>query len=215
MISLDLIRQSMPNAGQRLDPHMPFIPLAMEDGNITTPERAAAFLAQLAHESGEYRWLEELASGDDYDTRTDLGNTPELDGDGRLYKGHGPIQITGRRNTVACLLALGLKEDTDPRVLMVPEYATRSAVWFWTKGNGQVDLNLLADRSWFRTITRVINGGYNGWNDRLYFYHRNRLILRLPTYTSHEEEEEIRAFQAANGLVVDGDAGRKTFAKLH
>lgn len=217
------LRQMMPNAGARLDAHWPYIVPAMEEGGITSPERIAAFLAELAHESGEYRYMEELASGDDYDTRTDLGNTPELDGDGRTYKGRGPMQITGTANYRACGLALGIDiiddpldpgDNRDPDKLKWPEYATRSAVWFWNKGNGKVDLNKLADVDWFKTITRIINGGYNGLSDRRQYWDRNRALLGLPMVDTDEEGARIAAFQRVHGLTADGVAGPKTFAAL-
>ena len=68
----------------------------MEKYQITTPLRRAAFLAQLAHESGELKYMEEIASGEAYEGRKELGNTAP--GDGKRYKGRGPIQLTGRFN---------------------------------------------------------------------------------------------------------------------
>lgn len=81
------LRAMMPNAGNRLTPHLPFINDALAFGEIDSPMRVAAFMAQLAHESGEYQFMEELASGDAYEGRLDLGNTEP--GDGRRYKGAG------------------------------------------------------------------------------------------------------------------------------
>lgn len=219
MISEQQFRQMMPNAGARLDAHWPYINPAMEEGGINTPKRIAAFLAQLAHESGEYRYMEELASGDDYDTRTDLGNTPEIDGDGRIYKGRGPMQITGHDNYVACGLALGidliddisdLGDNKDPDKLKWPEYATRSAVWYW-KSRG---LNLLADVDWFKTITRTINGGLNGFSDRRQYWDRNRALLGLPLIDLDDEPAAIAAFQRDHGLLPDGLVGPKTLRAL-
>lgn len=208
------IRQMMPLAGARLDAHLPYINDAMERGGITTPDRTAAFLAQLAHESGEYRYMEELASGDDYDQRTDLGNTPEIDGDGAVYKGHGPMQVTGKDNHRACGQYLGIDLIANPRLLTLPGYGTASAVWFWTIGNQKIDLNLLADRGWFKTITRIINGGYNGLSDRRMYWDRNRALLGLPMIDLDGEADRIKAFQRERGLLADGDAGPKTWAAL-
>jgi predicted chitinase len=219
VISESLLRKMMPNAGARLEPHLPYIGLALEEGRINTPKRIAAFVAQLAHESGEYRYMEELASGDDYDTRTDLGNTPEIDGDGRTYKGRGPMQITGKNNYIACGAALGVDliddvldpdDDLAPDKLMWPQYATRSAVWFWNSRR----LSLLADRDWFKTITRAINGGLNGFSDRRLYWDRNRALLGLPLVDTGQEAADIMAFQRSRGLVADGVAGPKTFAAL-
>lgn len=208
----DLLRKMMPNAGSRLDAHLPYINEAMERGGISTPDRIAAFLAQLAHESAEYRYMAELADGSAYEGRTDLGNTQP--GDGVKYKGHGPIQITGRDNHRAAGIYLGIDAEATPTLLTRPEYGTASAVWFWTIGNKKVDLNLLADRGWFKTITRIINGGYNGLSDRRLYWDRNRALLGLPPINLDLEAASIAAFQAANGLAPDGVAGPKTFAAL-
>ena len=198
------LRQMMPNAGARLDAHLPYIVPAMVEGGIDNPLRVAAFLAQLAHESGEYRYMAELASGDDYEGRLDLGNTEP--GDGRKFKGHGPIQITGRANHAACGAALGLDLISDPLQITKPEHGTRAAVWFWNSRN----LSVLADLSWFQTITRIVNGGLNGWADRLNYYTRNRSILGLSPYSTIEEDASIRQFQRDHGLVVDGAVGMAT-----
>lgn len=212
LLNDDLIKKSMPNAGRRLEPHLPFIISAMDEGAINTPERIAAFLAQVAHESGEYRYMEEIADGAAYEGRIDLGNVQP--GDGKRHKGRGAIQITGRANYERCGRALGIDFIAHPELLSLPENATRSAVWFWTSGNGRINLNLLADRSWFRHITHVINGGENGFDDRIIHYQRNRALVGLPVYSTVDEDGSIRQFQSRKGLVVDGDAGPKTLAAL-
>ncbi len=123
--------------------------------------RETHFLAQIAHESGGFNYVRELASGEAYEGRTDLGNTEP--GDGVRYKGRGLIQITGRANYAACGEALGLDLLTTPELLEQPVNAARSAGWFWqTHG-----LNELADRGDIKGITRRINGGLNGFQDRL------------------------------------------------
>lgn len=212
MISELLLRRMMPLASARLDPHLPYIGPAMEKGEITTPDRIAAFVAQLAHESAEYRYMQELADGSAYEGRADLGNVQP--GDGPRFKGHGPIQITGRDNHRACGRYLGLDLEREPLLLTEPRYGTAGAVWFWTIGNGQVDLNLLADRGWFKTITRVINGGLNGLSDRRQYWDHNRALLGLPSIDLAREPEEIRAFQRTRGLLADGVAGARTFAAI-
>lgn len=203
------IRQMMPQAGKRLDPHLPYIASALEEGNISTPRRIAAFMAQLAHESGEYRYMEELADGSAYEGRADLGNIHP--GDGKKFKGHGPIQITGRANHMACGVALGLPLADQPTLICTPEHATRSAVWFWNSR----DLSPLADHDWFRTITRIINGGYNGLEDRVVHWRRNRQILGLPPIDIDNEMGSIMEFQARHGLTADGIPGPKTLAALN
>lgn len=212
MLSEQTLRRMLPAAGARLDAHLPYIVPAMIKGEIKTPDRIAAFLAQLAHESGEFRYMEELADGSAYEGRADLGNV--LPGDGPRFKGHGPIQITGRANHRACGHYLRLDLEADPLLLTRPEYGTASAVWFWTQGNGKINLNLLADRGWFKTITRVINGGTNGLSDRRQYWDRNRALLGLPMIDLDREADAIKAFQRERGLVADGVAGPKTFAAV-
>ncbi len=202
------LRQMFPNAGARLAPHLPYINPAMDEADIDTPDRIAAFLAQLAHESGEYRYMEEIADGSAYEGRADLGNTEP--GDGVKYKGHGPIQITGRANHKACGEALGLDLINDPRLTCTPEHGTASATWFWNSRS----LSLLADRGWFKAITRIINGGLNGLFDRRTYWDRNRAILGLPLINMDGEADSIRQFQRDHGLLADGIFGQRTLAAL-
>ena len=203
------IREMMPHAGSRLDAHLPYIVPALEKAAIDTPLRIAAFMAQLAHESGEYRYMEELADGSAYEGREDLGNV--MPGDGVKYKGHGPIQITGRANHMVCGQALKLDLVNYPRIICTPQYGTASACWFWNSRK----LSKVADREWFRVTTRIINGGYNGWNDRLHYYQRNREILGLEPYLGLlQEDVDVRKFQRDHGLTADGVVGPMTLAKL-
>lgn len=139
---------------------------------INTPRRIACFIAQITHESGSLMYVKELASGAAYDTgklALNLGNTPEADGDGQKYKGRGLIQITGRLNYFALSKALGVDFIANPEKLEEPLYAALSAGWFWNKRS----LNVLADRTdkdedtYFKLITKNINGGYNGLEDRI------------------------------------------------
>ena len=212
LITREQFGRMMPNGGVRLDAHWPYINPALAAGRIDTPDRIAAFLAQLAHESGEYRYMEEIADGSAYEGRADLGNV--LPGDGPRFKGHGPIQITGRANHRACGQWLGLDLEANPLLLTEPRYGTASAVWFWTQGNGQVDLNLLADRGWFRAITRIINGGTTGLSERRFYWDRNRGLLGLPMINLDLEVESIKRFQTSKGLAADGVAEPQTFAAL-
>ena len=154
---------------------------------ITTPARQAAFLAQLAHESGSLRYVEEIASGKAYDDRADLGNTSpaaialaELAGTtpGQHFKGRGLIQITGYANYAACSKALlgNAALLTAPEKLQQDDLACKSAGWYWDSRH----LNGLADEGQFEAITRKINGGLNGQADRLAFYNRALAVLHLP-----------------------------------
>lgn len=173
MITAEFIRVVMPHAGARIEFFVKPLEAAMEEAGITTIYRIAAFVAQLAHESGELRYMKELADGKGYEGRKDLGNTQP--GDGPRFKGRGPIQITGRANYRACSLALYGDERllATPEILEQPSDGCRAAAWFWkTRG-----LNELADAQDFEKITRRINGGLNGLDDRKQYYNRALVAL--------------------------------------
>jgi len=146
---------------------------AMQEFGIDTPKRVAAFLAQIGHESGRLVYVKELASGQAYEGRKDLGNT--LPGDGVKYKGRGLIQITGKANYVALAMALDIDCIVHPEVVEQPENACRSAGWFWKKHN----LNQYADSGDFITLTKRINGGTNGLADRQALYAKAKQVLGI------------------------------------
>jgi putative chitinase len=157
---------------------------------INTPQRQSAFIGQCAHESGNFKVLQEnlnySAKGlmatwssrfPDMDTaeryerqpekiankvyaRADMGNTD--DGDGWKYRGRGVIQLTGKNNYRACGEALGLDLVENPDLILEPKYACLSAGWFWNKRG----LNTLADALDIETITKRVNGGLHGLLDR-------------------------------------------------
>lgn len=178
-ITLDQLRAIMPHAGTRAEIFLAPLNQAMDEFGIDTPPRQAAFLAQVAHESGSLRYVREIASGEAYDTgrlAERLGNTPEDDDDGRRYKGRGLLQITGTANYSACSAALF--DDSQhlldhPELLELPATAARSAAWYWLAHH----LNDHADRRDFGRITRIINGGLNGYADRLAYYERAQKVL--------------------------------------
>lgn len=136
-----------------------------EFGISTSPDRIAAFLAQIGHESGRLRYVREIWGPtpvqERYEGRADLGNTQP--GDGKRFMGRGLIQITGRANYAQISDALGEDFVRFPGLLERPEFAARSAGWFWASRG----LNELADAGDHRRITRRINGGLNGLEDRL------------------------------------------------
>jgi putative chitinase len=148
---------------------------AMDEFEINTTNRQAAFLAQIGHESGGLHYTTEIwgptPAQSRYEGRADLGNTEP--GDGVKYKGRGLIQTTGRNNYQLTGDALGVDLIGNPTLLAEPELAARSAAWFW-KEHG---LNELADAGKFETITRRINGGVNGLNERLKLYESAKLAL--------------------------------------
>jgi putative chitinase len=192
MITIEQLSQIMPHARSKVPLYADALNEAMDEFEINTPQRQAAFLAQMAHESCEFRYVEELASGSAYEGRADLGNN--VPGDGVHYKGRGLIQITGRANYAACSIALfGYQTRllNAPELLEQPGYACRSAAWFWTAGAGLrlskralahglelgCNLNDVADRGDFEGVTLAVNGGTNGYPDRLAYYERAQQVL--------------------------------------
>lgn len=172
-MTLDELRAIMPySKPDRAEEILPHLNAAMEEFGIDeSVDRECAFLAQLAHESGSLRYVKELATGQAYEGRKDLGNTEP--GDGVRFKGRGLIQITGRANYERCGAALGVDLEAQPELLESPELACRSAGWFW-KTHG---CNELADAADFRRITRVINGGFNGYRERVAYWERAKVVL--------------------------------------
>ena len=189
MVTDDELKQIMPNcAAAKREAYLPFIQQAMEEFAITSYLREASFLAQLAHESGELRYMEEIASGAAYEGRKDLGNTQP--GDGKRYKGRGPIQLTGRANYQRYGDLLGLDLVNNPTIAATPQVGFRIAGQYW-KLNG---LNELADKGLqivtirrkgqneqvtaFDAITFKINGGFNGKDDRTKYYNSAKQVLK-------------------------------------
>lgn len=147
---------------------------AMKEFDITTPQRQAAFLAQVAQESGELRYFEEqFGNFAAYEGRADLGNmTP---GDGKKYKGRGPLMLTGRANYKAAGRALKLDLEAKPDLVLEPEVGFRVAAWFWkTQG-----LNDLADRGDLREITKRVHGDYAHLDARQRYYRQAKQALGL------------------------------------
>ena len=161
----------MPFAKARIPSFVAPLNGAMHEFHINSPIRQAAFIAQIAHESGELRYVEEIASGIAYEYRKDLGNTQP--GDGMKFKGRGLIQITGRNNYHECGKALGVDLITNPELLETNDLACRSAAWFWASHG----LNDLADKGDINRICRRINGGLNGLSDRMAYYAKAMLYL--------------------------------------
>lgn len=154
---------------------LPHIEAAMAEFDINTPLRKAAFLAQIGHESGGLHWLVELwgpsIAQQHYEGRDDLGNT--VPGDGLRFRGRGLLQITGRANYLATGKALGFDLIANPEKLAEPELASRSAAWWW-RNHG---CNEFADRQQFVLLTRRINGGTNGLDDRQRLYQAAKDVL--------------------------------------
>lgn len=159
---------------------------------INTPARLAAFLAQIGHESGSFRFTREIASGQAYEGRKDLGNTEP--GDGPRFRGRGLIQTTGRANYAR--LVRRLRERgvdcpdfvAEPERLEEPWWAALSAADYWDMRG----LNELADVGDFDQITKRINGGVNGKADRDRRWERAKQAL-----ATEEGKEDMAPFIAA------------------
>ncbi|HSN98327.1 MAG TPA: peptidoglycan-binding protein, partial [Candidatus Nanopelagicales bacterium] len=160
-------------AGTMLDP----LNRAMGEFEITNRLRISAFIAQLAHESGELRWMEEIASGQAYDITVNPKKARELGnlnpGDGKRYKGRGPIQLTGRYNYRKAGAALGLDLERNPTIAATPEVGFRIAGWYWKSRK----LNALADASNFWDLTYRINSARKHYSDRKKYYDRALRVL--------------------------------------
>ncbi|CDZ43205.1 Peptidoglycan-binding domain 1 protein [Neorhizobium galegae bv. officinalis] len=193
---------------------------------LDLPHRVVAFLAQLMHESGDFKFDGELwgptPAQKRYDTRTDLGNTPAADGDGYKNRGRGPIQLTGAANIKAFYAWCVKKGFSPPDFISNPDLINSdpweglSAIWYWEIGNpDRKSLNRYADQGNHEMLTRRINGGLNGYADRLDRYTRLGLVVLGfgPT--------DLLAFQKAATAAgkydgdLDGDDGPKTRAAIH
>lgn len=168
--------------------YLPLLVAAMREFGIVSRRRAAAFCAQVGHESLDFKYMEEIASGAAYEGRRDLGNTQP--GDGRRFKGRGPIQTTGRTNYTQAARALGLPLLTEPQLLSDPKHGFRASA-FWWKSN---KCNALADQltgagdardlKRFDNITRRVNGGYNHRVER-----QRRYLIALDVLTDEQFQE--------------------------
>lgn len=173
-----------------------------EKYQINTPTRQTAFIGQCAHESNNFKVLEEnlnysakglmstwpsrfpsleeaakyernpeKIANKVYGGRADLGNTE--DGDGWRFHGRGVMQLTGRSNYTICGEALGQPFSQQPELVLEPKWACMSAGWFWNKKG----LNSIADNEDWTTITKRINGGTIGLQDRIEKIHKAMDIL--------------------------------------
>lgn len=175
MLTLYELRQICPQTpGSVLEPFVEPLNVAFDEFEINTPKRVGHFLAQAAHETGGFRWMKEFASGEAYDDRHDLGNE-KVDGysqgEGVRFKGRGIFQLTGEANYTRAGTELYLDADwfrMNPDAAAEPQNACRIAGWYWKTHR----LNALADADDIRGITKRINGGYNGFDDRVAYHQR-------------------------------------------
>jgi len=169
VVSLTQLRLIMPNLQRaKATAYLPELRAAFIEFGIASLLQNAAALAQMAHESGELRWWEEIGTGLQYEMRADLGNTRP--GDGVKYKGRGPIQLTGRKNYILVGNALGVPLEAMPQLAAEPHVGFRVFGHYWrTWGCG-----VLADKGpyYFDAVTKRINGGLRGKAHRDAYYAR-------------------------------------------
>lgn len=178
------------------------------------PHQFAHVLAQTMHESAGLAYDREIwgptPAQKRYEGRKDLGNTQP--GDGSKYRGYGPMQVTGRANVTEFYNWCKARSLNPPNFVATPHliadspWAGWSVVWYWETRK----LNRYADTNDIEMITRRVNGGLNGYADRLDYYDRSALVML------GYGPREIRKFQTDAGLaVIDGVSGPKTRAALH
>jgi putative chitinase len=197
MLTLGQLKQMLPKNPYVADWHEALSQL-LPDYDINTPQRIAAFVAQCAHESGNFMVLKENlnykpatlrkifpkyfptdAIANDYATRLNkqaaianrayanrMGNGDESSGEGWRFCGRGLIQLTGRNNYQAFADSLEMNINDVPEYLGTFEGAAQSACWFWETNN----LNRFADKNDIKGLTKAINGGYIGLEDRIKHY---------------------------------------------
>jgi putative chitinase len=180
---------------------------------LNKPHRFAHLVAQLLHESSGFQYDRELwgptSAQSRYDGRTDLGNY--VPGDGFLFRGRTLMQITGRYNYrsfskwVRKLFSDSPDFEVEPDAVLSDPWEGLAPIWYWDTR----DLNRLADQGNIELITRRINGGLNGYADRLRYYDRAALVLL------EYDPEDILGFQRDQGLVDDGISGPMTRGALH
>ena len=151
------------------------IPDTASKFNITTNLRLAHFLAQCAHESGDFKWVVEFASGKAYEGRKDLGNTQV--GDGVRFKGRGYVQCTGRVNYAAFSKFIGEDCVANPD-LVSTKYPMASAGWFFDKNKLWSLCDLGSSDDVVTKLTKRVNGGVNGLADRQEKFHKFWSLLK-------------------------------------
>jgi putative chitinase len=166
------------------------LPSLLDRFEVDTPLRIAHLLAQTAHESDLFCTLEEYASGAAYEGRTDLGNTQP--GDGKRFKGRGPIQLTGRKNAkgftawMRRIISNCPDFEANPELIETFPWAAWAVFYFWCEHK----LNSYADRDDLVGETKVINGGKNGLS------HRAELLAKAKTIIAGLHGTEMSGRQA-------------------
>jgi putative chitinase len=203
-LTKDQLRQLLPK-NPYIDQWHGALSQLLPEYEINTPQRIAAFIAQCAHESGNFVFLKENlnyraptlrklfgkyfptdALAEEYANKPNkqeaianriyanrMGNGPEESGDGFRYCGRGLIQLTGKENYSWFAASLGIPVEEAAEYLQTFEGAAQSACWFWETNN----LNKWADTGDIKELTRRINGGYIGLEDRVKHYEHALHVL--------------------------------------
>lgn len=203
-ITLDLLQKIAPQTKtEKLDGFVEGLQDACDRFEITSVSRLSCFLAQVAHESGGFNAVKEnlnysakglngtfrkyfptIEDAQPYERKPEaianrvyanrMGNGDEASGDGFKHRGRGLIQLTGHDNYAAFAADVGMTIDEAIEYLETYEGAAMSAAWFWWKNN----LNDLADKEDMLTLTKRINGGTIGLEDRIHHFHTIKDILQ-------------------------------------
>ena len=193
-LSKDQLKQLLPK-NPYIDNWHKALSQLLPDYEINTPQRIAAFIAQCAHESGSFVFLTEnlnykaeslmkifpkyftdMSTAKAYEKKPEkianriyanrMGNGDEASGDGYKYRGRGLIQLTGKTNYTWFAASLEIGAEEAAEYTQTFEGAAQSACWFWEQNN----LNRFADAGDIKGLTRAINGGYIGLEDRISHY---------------------------------------------
>lgn len=201
MITKEMLRKLSPTANDGIITHLAeHLDKQLDAYDIDNYLRICHFLAQAAHESAGFRTLEEFASGAAYEGREDLGNVKP--GDGKRYKGRGIFQLTGRANYRVMGQKLGVDLEGKPELAADPMISIKTACEYWNSRK----LSIYADLDDIRTITKRINGGYNGLDDRKLYLQRVKPIIprdiKLSTVKLPEPPKPLDTSQFAS-VVID------------
>lgn len=202
ILTKEQLKTIAPNAGNKIDLYLPYINKLLDEFEINTPLRLQHYLAQILHESGEFKYVEEnlnysaqslLKTFPKYFTASTvkayernpqkigsrvyanrMGNGNEASGEGYKFRGRGLIQLTGKNNYQLYKGYCGFDVVSKPELIAQPLGAVRSSMWFW-KRNG---LNALADKDDVVGVTKKINGGTNGLSQRKVYLLRAKLVIK-------------------------------------
>lgn len=176
-LTSSILLSIMPKSGENAYVYLEPLQRAMARYKVDNKLEVAAFLATIAEESGELRYVKEIWGPTEaqkrYEFSKTLGNIQE--GDGKKYCGRGLIEVTGRNNYLRYGALMGLDLLNRPELLEQPVYAADSAALFWWDHN----IDAFADRGDFRRVTRIVNGGLTNWEKREEYYKIAKSVLRV------------------------------------